>query len=315
MTIATIICEFNPFSKGHKYLIDNVRRDLNPDAVVCIMSGNFVQRGQMACMSKWDRAKIAVENGADLVIQMPCCVSLSSAEYFAKGSVDIAKGINSDFLCFGSELGDLSELKKLSADGIHTLEEGNNILACEYLRCLGRSIKPWTIKINKKLGHASDYRSKHKNIYENNLYLLEKYCVVSKTAFELSRAPEVSEGLENRLKTAVIKAENHDDFVKAIKSKRYNYTRISRILLQIVLGISSSKVSRPYGLVLAFNQNGQKVIKNSKIKLYSNLKPSDLKENKHLQEDVRADDIYSVLTEKTIYEYSDFVCKPSKSNI
>ena len=82
MRTAAIICEFNPFHDGHKYLIDNVRRDLDPDAVVCIMSGNYVQRGEPALFDKWARAIAAVEGGADLVLQMPVCVSLSSAKYF-----------------------------------------------------------------------------------------------------------------------------------------------------------------------------------------------------------------------------------------
>ena len=80
--ITGIICEFNPFHKGHKYLIDTVKKD--GGAVVCVMSSSFVQRGECAVFSKFDRAKTALENGADLVIELPSEYSTLSAQGFAR---------------------------------------------------------------------------------------------------------------------------------------------------------------------------------------------------------------------------------------
>ena len=72
-----IICEFNPFHSGHKYLIDSIKSD---GAVICVMSGNFVQRGEFAIYDKFKRCGKALENGADIVIELPCVYSLMSAD-------------------------------------------------------------------------------------------------------------------------------------------------------------------------------------------------------------------------------------------
>ncbi|MBR3792150.1 MAG: nucleotidyltransferase family protein, partial [Clostridia bacterium] len=92
MKTAAIICEFNPFHNGHKYLIEQAK--LSNDAVVCIMSGSFVQRGDIAIFDKWTRTHQALLSGADLVVELPVCFSLNSAERFAYGSVCLADSMN-----------------------------------------------------------------------------------------------------------------------------------------------------------------------------------------------------------------------------
>lgn len=110
-----IICEYNPFHNGHMYQISEARRLTGCDAVVCIMSGSFVQRGDVAVFDKWSRAKEAVKNGADLVIELPAWYVLQSADIFAKGAVDIlAKSHLADTLCFGSESGDSKSLLEIA---------------------------------------------------------------------------------------------------------------------------------------------------------------------------------------------------------
>ena len=74
LKISGIICEYNPFHYGHKYQLDEVKKE--SDAVVCIMSGSFVQRGDVAVFDKWTRARAALKNGADLVIELPAAYSL-----------------------------------------------------------------------------------------------------------------------------------------------------------------------------------------------------------------------------------------------
>ncbi len=319
MTTAGIICEFNPFHDGHKYLIESVRRDLCPDAVICIMSGNYTQRGEAALWDKWERAEAAVKGGADLVLQMPVCVSISSAPYFAKGAVDIAAALKTDYLCFGTESGDLEYIRKLAEEGIEGIEEGNNILACEYLRSMPKDMFPYTIKIDESLGHASDIRNNYVNNLKDKVFELLKYKILMSDAEILKTAPEVSEGLENRIIAMLPRAKDLDDFILSIKSKRYNYSRISRALLQILLGIGSSIPKKLYAHVLAFNETGQKLLagyRNSEeICIYSNITPDDAVNCEDLALDIRADDVYSVLREKTIYDFSDYICKPLKTNI
>lgn len=98
-----IISEFNPFHNGHKYLIDKAKIDLKTDFAISIMSGDFVQRGQASVMDKFSRARVAINCGFDLVIEMPSFVSLQSAEFFAQKSLNILNKMNIDYLAFGIE--------------------------------------------------------------------------------------------------------------------------------------------------------------------------------------------------------------------
>ncbi len=111
MSVIGIICEFNPFHNGHKYLIDSVKKD--GDTVVCVMSGNFVQRGESAVADKRIRAKAALSCGADLVIELPVAFSVSGAQTFARGGVKLLDSLGCiDTIAFGSECGDTEKLKK-----------------------------------------------------------------------------------------------------------------------------------------------------------------------------------------------------------
>ena len=111
ITIKTvgIICEYNPFHNGHKYHIEQAKKITGADAAVCIMSGNFVQRGEAAVCDKFSRSKAAVLGGADLVLELPVVYSLSCAEKFASGAVEILDKIGVDYLCFGAECGNIKQ--------------------------------------------------------------------------------------------------------------------------------------------------------------------------------------------------------------
>ena len=113
MKVAAVICEFNPFHNGHKYLIDKIKAE-HADCIIAIMSGNFVQRGDIAITDKFQRAKNALLNGCDLVVELPTIYALSSAEKFAKAGVQIADALGADILCFGAENDDIEKLKSLS---------------------------------------------------------------------------------------------------------------------------------------------------------------------------------------------------------
>ena len=107
MKICAIICEYNPLHNGHLYQIQEAKRLSQADAILCIMSGNFVQRGEAAVMDKFTRAKHAVFAGADVVIELPTIFATSNAELFAKGALHILSSIPSvSMLCFGCENAD-----------------------------------------------------------------------------------------------------------------------------------------------------------------------------------------------------------------
>lgn len=115
MRTVGIVCEYNPFHKGHLYLIEENRRRLGGDmTTVCVMSGDYVQRGESAFFDKFTRAEAACRCGVDLVLELPLPWSLSSAEGFASGAVAILSAIGCDTIAFGSECGNLDILSRLA---------------------------------------------------------------------------------------------------------------------------------------------------------------------------------------------------------
>lgn len=172
-------------------MIEEARRAAGADAVIAVMSGSFVQRGEPAAFDKWTRAEEAVRNGVSLVVELPVVFACSSAEYFARGGIGVLEGFGCiDYLAFGSESGDLAPLQRAASflssheEALHrqvsalmktgmsyprarqeaaenlggdldlsAVSEPNNILAVEYLRHLKR-IEPWTVK-RQGLGHHS----------------------------------------------------------------------------------------------------------------------------------------------------------------
>ena len=194
MNVCGIICEYNPFHNGHKYHIDQTREKLGATHIVGVMSGNFTQRGDAAIVDKYKRTETALKNGIDLVIELPVAFSLSSAEQFAQGAVFLLNSLGCvDMLSFGSECGNISQLKEAAGavcfareseeltnymrngmsypaalqkaigkfyteDVVETLAAPNNTLAVEYIKALDElasPIKPVTVK-RKAAGHDID---------------------------------------------------------------------------------------------------------------------------------------------------------------
>ena len=185
METAGIVAEYNPFHRGHAWHIAETRRRLGGDApVVCVMSGHWVQRGECALADKWLRAALALDRGADLVVELPTPWAMASAESFARGAVSLlaATGVV-DVLSFGSETGELAPLEEAAAAldapdyperlraalgrglsfpaarqeaaGAACLSAPNNNLGVEYLRslrALGSTIRPLTVP-RQGVGH------------------------------------------------------------------------------------------------------------------------------------------------------------------
>ncbi len=115
MKICAIVTEYNPFHNGHKYQIEQIKKQTHCDYVIAIMSGNFVQRGEPAILDKWTRAKMALKNGIDLVIELPTLYATASSEYFAYGAVSTLDKLNCvDYLAFGAKCDDVIMLKKIA---------------------------------------------------------------------------------------------------------------------------------------------------------------------------------------------------------
>jgi predicted nucleotidyltransferase len=115
MKILGIIAEYNPFHEGHKYHLQESKKLSGCDYTIAVMSGNFLQRGQPALYDKWLRAEIAVENGIDLVIEIPTAFACNNSDYFSKGGISILEKLGCvDTISFGSENGNIQELSKVA---------------------------------------------------------------------------------------------------------------------------------------------------------------------------------------------------------
>ena len=115
MKITGIIAEYNPFHNGHAYQIAKIKEETDSDYVIVAMSGDFVQRGEPAITDKYERARMALSCGADLVLELPALFACASAEYFARAGVALFTRMGCvDYLCFGAENADITQLNKIA---------------------------------------------------------------------------------------------------------------------------------------------------------------------------------------------------------
>ena len=400
--VVGIIAEYNPFHNGHAYHLEQSKELAKADYVIAVVSGNFVQRGNVSLINKWDKADMALTNGADLVIELPTVYSISSAENFAYGAVKILDSLNIvDYISFGTELDDINILDKC-ADILykqpqkfvnllnHELSKGlsfpkarenallmylndirrysnvlsspNNILAIEYLKALKKlrsPIKPIAVKrknagyndleitnnfasataIRKKIidnkpaglsklmppnSYRVLYNSIQKGHYVKDIISFEKEIIFTLRKMsikEIANLPDVTEGLEHSIKNAANSCNTIDEFMNIIKTKRYTNTRIQRILLYALLGITkddmktSTKV-QPYIRVLGMNKKGKDLISvisrsNPNLNIITSVKKYiDSNPNKALlnmlNTDINATNTYTLGYEKDSWSNLDF---------
>ncbi len=293
-----IICEFNPLHNGHKHLINSVKNE--NDGIICAMSGNFVQRGEFAIADKYTRAKVALENGADLVIEIPTICSILSAQGFARAGVDILEKTGvCDAIAFGAECDDVEKLRSVAREIVEKdnliknelskgisypqarkniiksdiLDSPNNILAIEYLTY---SKLPAIVVKRIGKGHDSDDTEYSASEIRKNMSLREKaslknceaavlYKLRTMTANDFKEIDDVSEGLENRIENAVKTASSLDELYDMVKTKRYTHSRIRRIILRSYLSINRECAKSPeYLHILGFNQKGKQILSHMK---------------------------------------------------
>ena len=404
-TVLGIIAEYNPFHNGHLYQIEEAKRQTGAEYVVAIISGNFTQRGNTSLVNKWTKAQMALENGVDIVLELPTVYSISSAENFAQGAIKVLESLRIvDTLCFGTETGDFAALnnianvlyhepKEYSAILNHELGKGisypkarenalmmylndikryanilsgsNNILAIEYLKALKKlksEIKPFPIERKKvyyndekivdefasstairKLVALEQYDDLRKVMPRNSYMLLKEeirkgsyvldlikyekeilYTLRKMNIKEIADFPDVSEGLEHAIKNAANSCNSLLEFVNIVKSKRYTQTRIQRILVYVLLGITkkdmeNSKKVIPYARVLGFNSKGKEMLSdicniNPKIQMITSVKKfTEQNNNKILKEmlekDIFATDIYTLGYEADSWANLDYTNK------
>ena len=175
MKTAGIIAEYNPFHNGHAYQIEKVRQETGADYVIVIMSGDFVQRGEPAITDKYLRAHMALQEGADLVLELPVLFACAGAEYFARGGVSVLNSLGCiDFLCFGTEQDTLSDFLPVVSVLTQEPETYQNIL----LSCLKKGMGYPAARmcaLSEYLHTDISFLSK-----PNNILALEYLCALKK---------------------------------------------------------------------------------------------------------------------------------------
>ena len=373
MRTCGIICEYNPFHTGHKYQIDTVKE--NFDAVVAIMSGSFVQRGGVAIYDKWTRTHSALENGVDLVIELPVKYALSSAEGFAQGGIRIldAMGIV-DAVCFGSESGDILELtncakallsespdisqkikvlmneglpyakaRSIAYEGIldaELLAQPNNILAIEYIKAIlksGSTMRPVTIKRQGAGYHDSDIVEgfasatflREKIRSNEDVSIFTPYDLLASITYDVNRLtgafkyklrtegesafdgiPDMEPGLANRFLNEIDR-ESITAIVDAVKTKRYAYTRLRRIVARVLLGLTESTKDPDYIRVLGMNDKGKELLSMMREKASFPIvnKVADFKDESILPE-ILATDLAALCGDAQVPMGRDFTTSP-----
>ena len=431
MKVTGITAEYNPLHNGHVYNIRKARELTGCDAVAVAISGNYVQRGEPAILDKWKRTGLALQSGADLVVEIPALYCLGNAGQYARAGVRLLEALGCDSIAFGSECGDAELLQNISgfirlyrdelsmaisslvrkgynypvararayealrrsaditnqqtSEGsgssgcsedadrqirreLRILESSNDILAMEYIGAM-KSARPAVIKregagysdpydikfdyqsasalrtqllsgrdISKYVpectasalglgsGHLNDGEDMqvHLTDTEMDMWLdLLRYAILTTPAEEIEDCPSGGEGLANLMKSEIMKADTWRHFVLRVKSKRYTYTRISRLCMQVLLGMTRSRYSADspgYLRVLGFTGEGREVLSELKksesagLPVITNIN----KERGRLSEeaaglldlDIHASDIYNLATGRSLTEYSDHCVNP-----
>lgn len=357
-----IVAEFNPLHSGHRYLIECARKiaDENNGEVICVMSEFFTQRGEVAIVDGYTRAKEAVRSGCDVVIALPYLGSVAYGDDFAKKSIEILSGAGITHLIFGTENKDVNmfeeiytkqqnknreEYKKLLKTGFNHAKinsvlfglENNNpnfSLAYSYYKAIreanldiklipvkreGQGLNSSDIsgevhlsatairhnindeKIEKYLSKemVADLR-KEAIASEDALFPYLKYKILSLGKAGIEQIYDVSEGLENRIYEATLKAKTYSNLVELIATKRYSNKKIQRVLLHILTNTTKEDYKENFATndfrVLAVKKHKAAIIReinrDGKISLHPLL---NSKNSMKFEQDIKVARIYEML--------------------
>ena len=368
-----IIAEYNPFHNGHLYQIKEIKKRYPDSTIISVVSSSFTQRGDISLLNKWDKTKIALDNGIDLVIELPFVYSTQASDIFAEGSVKILNYLGIDTLVFGTERDTIEDLELLANIQINNKEyqekvkqylstglnyatstnkaleditnvkvdTPNDLLALSYIKQIKLNkynIKYTNIKrttsyhgseINDNVSSASNIRKMSadnqdidnlipfdkKLLYKvsmNNYLDILKYKVLSED-ININKYQTVDEGIEGRIIDNITKSVTYEELIQNIKTKRYTYNKISRMLLHILTSFTKEEASNidiDYIRVLGFTTKGQeylsKIKKNITIPIITGYKKNI---SKVLDIEYRVTKIYSLFTSANLIK-KEYQIKP-----
>ena len=367
MKIIGIIAEYNPFHLGHLYQIKKVKEKYPDSIVIVVISSSFTQRGDISLLNKWDKTKIALDNGIDLVIELPFVYATQSSDIFAKGAIEILNNLKIDTIIFGTERDNIKDLELLAYIQINNkeyqkkvkeyLNKGSNyatatnkaleditnikvdtpndLLALSYIKQIKEhkyNIKYLNIKritsyhgeeIVDNITSASNIRKlylNNKKFNKNYLYKVSmdnylqilKYKILSEDS-KINKYQTVDEGIESRIIKSIDISNNYEELIKNIKTKRYTYNKISRMLLHILTSFTkeeASNITIDYIRVLGFTSKGKeylnKIKKDIKVPLITGYKKNI---SKILDIELRITKIYSLVTDSSLIK-REYQIKP-----
>ena len=318
-----VICEYNPFHYGHLYQINKIKEMYPNSNIIIVMSGWLTERGDLSLIDKFKKADIALNYGIDLVVELPFKY-IQSADYFAKGSIEILNKLGCEKIIFGSESNNIEELinlaniqlnnknydklvKEYLDEGINyptamskalktisnkTVNTPNDILGLCYVKEIIKNnfnITPITIKrdsnfnskvIEGKITSATSIRElikknkKFKKYVPSYSYKYLKNCIFLEDYFDYLKYKIISSNnltiyqgidadIENRIKKYINKSNTLDELLNLIKTKRYTYNKINRMLIHILTSFTKKEASLlkiDYIRLLGFSTNGQKYL-------------------------------------------------------
>lgn len=327
-----IVAEYNPFHNGHKYQIDKIREKYRDATIVVVCSSSFTQRGNASILDKFDKARVALNNGVNLIVELPYVYSTQSSDIFASAAIKILNYLKIDTLCFGTEMDNIDDIKRCANVQLNDpmynklvkeqldlgvnyptalnkalkslinieITEPNDLLALSYIKeiiknnynidifNIKRTNSYHDITSNETIVSASNIRDKLinnidikdkvpsdvyeilKNIKFNNKYFeFLKYKINSES--DLEKYLDVDEGLNTRIRSNINKSSSIDELIQNIKTKRYTYNKISRMLNHILCSFTKDERSQvkdiEYIRVLGFDEKGQEHLNNIKDKL------------------------------------------------
>ncbi|MEW9501412.1 nucleotidyltransferase [Jeotgalibacillus marinus] len=383
MKATGIVVEYNPFHNGHLLHATESRKITGNDVLIAVMSGPFLQRGEPALVSKWERTRMALSAGVDVVIELPYAFATQHASNFALGAVTLLDAIGCEALCFGSEDGKEdtfierihwknnnqdaldSQIKEFMKKGYSypssvaksyehlttglqalDLSQPNNMLGLQYVEAIkkqARTIKPYTIlrkssgyhEATLHTGKISSATSIRKAIFDGSLekikehvptstYLqlqqyintyhqfhqwenywqLLQHLLITHSPLELREIYEIEEGIEYRLIEHARTSTSFHSFMKKVKTKRYTWTRIQRMLIHVLTHTKKEEIidnpTPTYLRLLGMTQRGRAYLnaqkKNFSLPLISKVGRT---EDPLLSTDLRAGFVYAMGIQNT----------------
>ena len=360
MHVIGLIAEYNPFHNGHLYQINEIRKKYPDSIIIGVISSSFTQRGDISILNKWDKVKIALDNGLDIAIELPFVYSTQGADIFADGAITILEKLKIDTLVFGTESESIDKIKKSAEIQInndkynylvqkylktglnyatalnkalidltgHEISTPNDLLALSYIKkIIADSLPIELLNIQRKTSYhgedikdnvtsASHIRKMLKKEEDISPYIPYQSSILLKTGINnsfnylkykilvedknLNKYQTVDEGIENRLIKEINTVSSYDELITKIKTKRYTYNKISRMLLHILTNFTkeeASLISIDYIRLLGFNSKGRDYIRKIKKEIDIPI-ITNYQKNLSLTLDIelRISKIYSLLT-------------------